>query len=66
MPHISDWHDFNAEDWATYPKVNATVQVKFDSGRLQEGETRTFFPREGNLEGSSIAAWRYIHDPAVD
>jgi hypothetical protein len=61
MVHLSDWHEFNPGDRRTYPKVEAPVQVRFDDGRLDEGDSQTFFPRRGLLPTSSIIGWRYIH-----
>src|ERR1700744_1249028 len=60
MAHLSDWHDFNPADRATYPKVDAPVQVKFNNGRMEEGGSRTYFPQVRLLPASSIEAWRYI------
>jgi hypothetical protein len=60
MAHLSDWHTFNPSDRKTYPKVNAPVQVRFDDGKFEEGETRMFFPQVNLLPCSSIQAWRYI------
>jgi hypothetical protein len=37
MEYLSNWHDFNAEDRSTYPKVDAAVQVRYDSGSEAEG-----------------------------
>jgi hypothetical protein len=60
MAHLSDWHAFNPSDRKTYPKVNAPVQVRFNDGKFEEGETLMFFPLVNLLPGSSIHAWRYI------
>jgi hypothetical protein len=60
MIHLGDWHAFDAIDRGTYPKVDAPVQVRFDDGGLNEGESRTFFPRTELLPTSSIVSWRYI------
>ena len=60
MPHISDWHAFNPSDRKTYPAVSAPVQVRFDDGKVEEGESRMFFPQVRLLPCSSIGAWRYI------
>ena len=46
MAHLSDWHVFNPSDRKTYPKVNAPVQVRFDSGQTEEGDSLKFFPQE--------------------
>ena len=64
MVHVSHWHTFNPSDRKTYPKVNAPVQVRFDDGKLEEGETRMFFSQVKLLPCSSIRAWRYIKGPA--
>jgi hypothetical protein len=35
--HLSDWHDFNAEDRKTYPEMNTSpVQVRFADGTTEE------------------------------
>jgi hypothetical protein len=60
MAHSSDWHRFNPSDRKTYPRVNASVQVKFEDEKMEEGLSRTFFPRGKLLPTSSIRAWRYI------
>jgi hypothetical protein len=60
MFHLSDWHVFDSTDRRTYPKVDAPVQVRFDDGGLNEGDSRTFFPRAELLATSSIVSWRYI------
>ena len=36
------------------------VQVRFDNGQMEEGDSRTFFPRTGLLPSASITDWRYI------
>ena len=64
MPHLCDWHAFDPSDRKTYPKVDAPVQVRFDDGRCEEGDSRTFFPLMKLLPCSSINAWRYIKDAA--
>jgi hypothetical protein len=60
MAHLSDWHVFDPSDRRTYPKVAAPVQVRFDNGQMEEGDSRTFFPRTGLLPSASITDWRYI------
>jgi hypothetical protein len=60
MSHLSDWHVFDPSDRATYPKEKAPVQVRFDDGNLEEGDSRMFFPQTALLPCSSIKAWRYI------
>lgn len=60
MAHLSDWHLFNPSDRKTYPKVKAPVQVRFNDGKLEEGDSRTFFPTTRLLPCSSINGWRYI------
>jgi hypothetical protein len=60
MAHLSDWRLFNQIDRKTYPKVKAPVQVRFDDGKLEEGDSRTFFPKTRLLPSSSINGWRYI------
>jgi hypothetical protein len=60
MAHVSDWRVFNPCDKRTYPKLKAPVQVRFDDGKLEEGDSRMFFPQTALLPCSSIKAWRYI------
>jgi hypothetical protein len=60
MKHISDWHQCDVTDEGTYPKVSARVQVKFEDGRMEEGDSSAFFPRVGHLPASAIVGWRYI------
>ena len=60
MNHLSDWHMFDAGDRKTYPKVSAPVQVGFDDCRMEEEDSRMFFPIDKLLPCSSIKAWRYI------
>jgi hypothetical protein len=64
MTHLSDWHTFEPSDRETYPKVDSPVQVRFDDGRMEEGDCRTFFPLVKLLPCSSITAWRYIKGPS--
>jgi hypothetical protein len=60
MAHLSDWHKFDPSDRETYPKVDAPVQVRFDDGQMEEGDSRMFFPIDKLLPSSSINAWRYV------
>jgi hypothetical protein len=60
MAHLSDWHTFDPSDRKTYPEVNAPVQVRFEDGKFEEGQSRMFFPQIKLLPCSSIHAWRYI------
>jgi hypothetical protein len=60
MAHLSDWHVFDPSDRKTYPKVAAPVQVRFDNGQMEEGDSRMFFPRTGLHPSASITGWRYI------
>jgi hypothetical protein len=64
MAHLSDWHKFDPSARKTYPKMNAPVQVRFDDGTIEEGESRMFFPPVKLLPCSSITAWRYIKGAA--
>jgi hypothetical protein len=64
MTNLSEWHTFNPSDRKTYPKVNAPVQVRFNDGKVEEGETRMFFPQAKLLPCSSIHAWRYLKGPS--
>lgn len=60
MKQLSDWQSFDPTDRKTYPKMDAPVQVRFDNGQTEEGNTRMFFPLTRLLPSSSINAWRYI------
>jgi hypothetical protein len=62
MDHLSDWHVFDPTDRKTYPKEAALVQVRFRDGKLEEGDSRIFFPRTELLPTSSIIGWRYIKE----
>jgi len=42
------------------PRGERSWQVRFDDGRIEEGEGQMFFPRTKLLPVSSISAWRYI------
>jgi hypothetical protein len=61
MKHLSDWRKFARTDRETYPRVDARVQVEFENGRIEEGDSRAFFPRSGYLPASTITAWRYLN-----
>lgn len=65
MEDLSDWRDFNPSERGTYPKVDAPLQVRFESGWSEEGTASKFFPMTGLLPVSSILAWRYIKDNAI-
>ena len=58
--HLSEWHVFDASDRTTYPRADARIQVRFDDGKFEEGDSRMFFPVGKLLPCSSISAWRYI------
>jgi hypothetical protein len=60
MQHLSDWHTFNPRDPQTYPKVDAPIQVRYESGSLSVGFSRDFFPGSGLLSDSLITGWRYV------
>jgi hypothetical protein len=60
MKHLSDWRTFERTDRETYPRVDARVQVEFENGRIEEGNSLEFFPRSGHLPASTITAWRYL------
>jgi hypothetical protein len=62
MLPLSEWHVFNPCDRKTYPKVAAPIQVRFDDGQTEEGDSEKYFPRGKLLASSSISAWRYIKD----
>ena len=65
MKPCSDWRAFDPADRSTYPKVDASLQVKFENGRIEEGPASEFFPGTGLLPVSSIVAWRYIKGKAI-
>jgi hypothetical protein len=65
MQHLSEWHSFNPRDFKTYPKVNAPIQVRYESGKVSEGFSRDFFPAPGLLSDSLITNWRYIKGEAL-
>jgi hypothetical protein len=60
MDHLSEWHTFDPLNEETYPKVNAPVQVKYDTGIVVEGFSVEFFPSVGLRSGLPITGWRYI------
>jgi hypothetical protein len=60
MDHLSEWHAFDPSNEGTYPKVNAPVQVKYDTGKLDEGFSVEFFRPDGRRSGLLITGWRYI------
>jgi hypothetical protein len=60
MKHLSNWHDFNPHDPQTFPKVNAPIQVRYKSGKVNVGYSRDFFPGSELLSDSPIKGWRYI------
>jgi hypothetical protein len=66
MAHVSDWHVFDPSDRGTYPREKAPVQVRFDDGKLEEGDSRMFFPQTKLLPCSSIIAWRYVEGVSQD
>jgi hypothetical protein len=66
MQHLSEWHILNARDRQTYPKVDAPIQVRYESGRVSVGYSHDFFPASGLPSDSLIKAWRYIKGEALD
>jgi hypothetical protein len=65
MADLGNWQVFDPSDRKTYPKMDdAPVQVRFQNGKLEEGESRMFFSQTRLLPCSSICAWRYIKDIA--
>jgi hypothetical protein len=64
MADMGDWHVFDPSDRKSYPKLNAPVQIRFDDGKFEEGDSRIFFPLAKLLPCSSINAWRYIKGAA--
>jgi hypothetical protein len=65
MRHLSEWHTFDPRDPQTYPKVDAPVQVRCESGGGNIGFSRDFFPATGLLSDSLITGWRYIKSGAL-
>jgi hypothetical protein len=63
--HLSEWHTFNLRDRQTYPKVDAPVQVQYESGQVSVGFSHDFFPVSGLLSDSLITDWRYIKPEAL-
>jgi hypothetical protein len=66
MEHLSNWHDLDPADLSTYPQVAHKVQVRFRSGKTQQGDRSVFFPRAGMAAETQINGWRYIKDDSVD
>lgn len=60
--HLSDWHVFNPSGRKSYPKVDAPVQVRFDDGRCEEGDSWMFFPIDKLLPCSSFRRMCSAHD----
>jgi|HubBroStandDraft_4_1064222.scaffolds.fasta_scaffold1808018_1 hypothetical protein len=58
--HLSEWHTFNLRDRKTYPKVDAPIQVQYESGQVSVGFSHDFFPAWDLLPESLITCWRYI------
>jgi hypothetical protein len=57
--HLSDWHDFNAEDRKTYPEMNTSpVQVRFADGTVEEATGFDMIVRY--KPKAFVIAWRYI------
>jgi hypothetical protein len=57
--HLSEWHDFNAEDRRTYPEMRASpIQVRFADGTVREATGFDIIFR--NEPKASVSAWRYI------
>jgi hypothetical protein len=65
MQHLSEWHTFNARDRQTYPKVDAPIQVRYESGSVSVGFSHDFFPASALLSDSLIRDWRYIKEAAL-
>jgi hypothetical protein len=65
MRQVSEWHDFNPTDPSTYPKVDGPIQVKFYSGRIEEGHYFGSFTTSSLLGSSAIVSWRYIRDKTI-
>jgi hypothetical protein len=65
MHHISEWHSFDPRDRQTYPKVDAPVQVRYESGALSVGFSHDFFPPSHYFLDSLITGSRYIKEEAL-
>ena len=62
--HLSDWHDFGAEDSDTYPQVmDSPVQLRFVSGFTADLQSFGSFLRSKSFRKVPLAAWRYIKEP---
>jgi hypothetical protein len=49
VKHLSDWHDLDPADSATYPNVAQKVQARFRNGETKESHSSKFFPAVGFL-----------------
>jgi hypothetical protein len=57
--HLSDWHNFNAENLKTYPEMNSSpIQVRFANGTTEEATGFDIIVRY--KPKASVIAWRYI------
>jgi hypothetical protein len=63
--HLSEWHTFNPHHRETYPKVDAPIQVQYESGEVSIGFTHDFFPVSGLLLDSLVTNWRYIKSESI-
>jgi hypothetical protein len=62
--HLSDWHDFNAEDRNTYPEMNTSpVQVRLSDGTTEEATGFDIIVQ--NKLKTSVIAWRHIKSEEI-
>jgi hypothetical protein len=63
--HLSEWHDFRANDQATYPKVmDSPLQLRFVSGSIGDFDAFRSVLQSKAFHKVSVSAWRYIKGPA--
>jgi|HubBroStandDraft_6_1064221.scaffolds.fasta_scaffold246469_1 hypothetical protein len=65
MQHLGDWHDFNANDRRTYPKVYSPIQVQYANGRKSEGDFLKLLSHVRMLHEPAITGWRYIKEERI-
>jgi hypothetical protein len=65
MRNVNEWHDFNANDWSTYPKVYSPIQVQYANGRKSDGDFLKLLSRVRLVREVPIARWRYINESSI-
>ena len=65
MRHLSEWHTFNADIRETYPRITATVQVRYANGGTSEGDFLKLLSHVRVLHEPPITDWRYIKDDRI-